>query len=37
VVPIKVDSFFGLTESTLIMDAQGTEAAKFEDLHPDDF
>ncbi|MGY1497799.1 hypothetical protein ACW4TU_14580 [Streptomyces sp. QTS52] len=37
VVPSKVDSFFGLTESTLIMDAQGTEAAKFEDLHPDDF
>ncbi|MGW1713016.1 hypothetical protein [Streptomyces sp. NPDC002156] len=37
VVPSKVDSFFGLTENPLIMDAQGIEAAKFEDLHPDDF
>ncbi|MDW4908883.1 hypothetical protein RB628_26950 [Streptomyces sp. ADMS] len=37
VVPSKVNAAFGLTESTLIMDAQGTEAAEFADLHPDDF
>jgi len=36
VVPSKVDAFFGLTESTLIMDAQGSEA-EIADLHSDDF
>ncbi|MBW8736129.1 MAG: hypothetical protein JF621_02970 [Streptomyces turgidiscabies] len=37
VVPSQVHAFFGLTERTLIMDAQGAEAAGFADLHPDDF
>lgn len=37
VVPSQVHSFSGLIENPLIMDAQGSEATKFADLHPDDY
>ncbi|MFF3380131.1 hypothetical protein ACFYXF_45145 [Streptomyces sp. NPDC002680] len=36
VVPSQVHAYSGLVESTLIMDAEGSEVAEIADLHPDD-
>ncbi|KOV60987.1 hypothetical protein ADL01_32295 [Streptomyces sp. NRRL WC-3618] len=36
VVPSKVDSFFGISENSMLMDAQGAEV-EIADYHPDDF